>query len=39
MERDHIKAISNASAMDSLKYAMLWARLDICFIIGIISGY
>ena len=39
MERDHIKAAFNASTMDSLKYAMLCARLDICFTVGIISGY
>ena len=39
MERDHIKVISNASTMDSLKYVMLYAKLDIFFIVEIISGY
>ena len=39
MERDRIKAISNASAMDDLKYAMLCARQDICFVVGIMSVY
>ena len=31
--------ISNASVMGSLKYVMLCARLNICFSIGIMSGY
>ena len=39
MERDYIKAISYDSTMDSLKYAMLCVRPDICFIVGIMSGY
>ena len=39
MKRDRIKAVSKASAMDGLKYAMLCARPDICFIVGIMSGY
>ena len=38
MERDGIKVVSNAFAMDSLKYVMLHARLDICFVVGM-SGY
>ena len=39
MERDCIKMVSKASAMDGLKYAMLCARPDICFVVGIMSGY
>ena len=39
MERDRIKAISKASAMDGLKYVMLYARPNICFVVGIMSGY
>ena len=39
MERDSVKAVSYASTMDSLKHAMLCARLDICFVVGIMSGY
>ena len=39
MERDGIKSISYDSTMDSLKYVMLCARPDICFIVGIMSGY
>ena len=39
MKKYHIKAISYASTMDSLKDAMLCARLDICFVVGIMSGY
>ena len=39
MERDCIKAISNVSIMDCLKYAILCARLYICFFVGIMSGY
>ena len=39
MERDRIKAVSKASAMEGLKYAMLCARLDIYFVVGIMSGY
>ena len=39
MEKDNIKAIFNAFVMGSLKYAILCARPDICFVIGIMSGY
>ena len=39
MERDRIKVVSNASAMDSLKYVMLCARPNIFFVVGIMSGY
>ena len=39
MERDHIRVVSNASAFDSLKYVMLCARTDICYVVGIMSGY
>ena len=39
MERNHIKAVSNAFAMDNLKYAVLCARPDICFIVGTMIGY
>ena len=39
MERDCIKIVSKASTMDGLKYAMLCARPDICFVVGIMSGY
>ena len=39
MKRDLIKAVSNAFAMDNLKYVMLCARPDICFIVEIMSGY
>ena len=39
VERDRIKAVSNVSAMDSLKYAMLCVKPYICFTIGIMSGY
>ena len=39
MERDRIKAVSYASIMDNLMHAMLCARLDIYFVVGIMSGY
>ena len=39
MERDHNKTVSYDSMMDSLKYVMLCARLDICFVVGIMSKY
>ena len=39
MERDHNKAVSYDSMMDSPKYVMLCARLDICFVLGIMSKY
>ena len=39
MERDCIKMVSKASAMDVLKYAMLCARPNIFFVVGIMSGY
>ena len=39
VERDRIKTVFKASVMDGLKYAMLCARPDICFIVGIMSGY
>ena len=39
MEKDRIKVVSKASTMDGLKYALLCAIPDICFIIGIMSGY
>ena len=39
MEKDSIKAIFNAFVMGSLKYAILCVRPDICFVIGIMSGY
>ena len=39
MERDHIKMISYASTMDSLKYVMVCARPVIYFVIGIMSAY
>ena len=40
MEKDRIKVIiSKASVVDSLKYAMLCARPNICFVVGIMSGY
>ena len=39
MEKDRIKVVSKASTMDGLKYVMLYAKLDICFVIGIMSGY
>ena len=39
MKRDYIKVVSNASAMDNLKYVMLCARLDIYFPIGIMNVY
>ena len=39
MERDHIKAISYDSTMDSLKYVMYCGRLDIFFVVGIMNGY
>ena len=39
MERDHIKTVSYAFAMDSLNDVMLCAIPDICFIVGIMSGY
>ena len=39
MERDCIKVVSYASTMDSLKYEILCARPNICFAIGIMSGY
>ena len=39
VERNRLKVVSNTSAMDSLKYAMLCARPNICFIVGIMSGY
>ena len=39
MEKDLIKVVFDAFAMDNLKYVMLYAKLDICFIIGIMSGY
>ena len=39
MKRDRIKVVSNASTMDSLKYAILCVRLDIYFVVGIMSGF
>ena len=39
MERNFIKAVSNASTMDNLMYAMLCDRPDIYFVVGIVSGY
>ena len=39
MERYRIKVVSYDSIMDSLKYAMVCARLYICFVVGIMSGY
>ena len=38
MERDRIKVVSNASTMADLKYVMLCARPDICFVVEIMSG-
>ena len=34
-----IKAVSYAFAMGNLKYVMLYARLDICLVVGIVSRY
>ena len=39
MEIDHIKIASYAFAMGNLKYVVLYARLDICFAIGMVSIY
>ena len=39
MEKDLIKVVFDAFAMDKLKYVMLCARPDICFVVGIMSGY
>ena len=39
MKRDRIKAVSKASAIDGLKYAILCVKPNISFVIGIISGY
>ena len=39
MEKNHIKVVSKASAMDDLKYAMLCAKPNIYFVLGIMSGY
>ena len=39
MERDRIKVVSNAYAMDSLKHMKLCARPDICFVVRIMSGH
>ena len=39
MEKDHIKVVSYASIMDNLKYIMLYAKLDICFTVRMMSGY
>ena len=39
MERDYITVISYVSTIDSLKYVMLCVRPDICFVVGIMSGY
>ena len=39
MERDNIKVVSNASTMDCLTYAMLCAKPNIYFVVGIMSGY
>ena len=38
MERDCVKAISYAYAMDSLMYVILCIRPGICFVIRIMSG-
>ena len=38
-EKDCFKVVFNASTMNNLKYVMLCAKPDICFIVGIMSGY
>ena len=38
-EENMMRQISYASAMESLTYAMLCTRLDICYSVGIVSQY
>ena len=39
MERDHVKAVSNASTIDSFKYMMQCVKPNICFTVRIMSRY
>ena len=34
-----MRQISNASAVGSLMYAMFFTRLDICYLVGMVSRY
>ena len=38
-EIERMREISYASAVESLMYAMLCTRLDICFAVGMVSRY
>ena len=38
-ERSHMEGIPYALIVESLMYAMLCTRLDICFAIGMVSRY
>ena len=38
-EKDSMKMIPYASVMGSLMYTMLSTRLDICFVVGMVSRY
>ena len=38
-EIERIRGISYASAVGSLMYAMLCTRPDICYVVGMVSGY
>ena len=38
-ERSHMDGIPYASAVESLMYAMLCTRPDICFAVGMVSKY
>ena len=38
-EIERMRGIPNTSIVESLMYAMLCTRLDICFAIGMVRGY
>ena len=38
-EEDDMRRIPYASVVDSLMYAMLCTRPDICYVVGIVSRY
>lgn len=38
-KKNHIKSILYALTMGNLMYAMLCTKLDICFVIGLVSRY
>ena len=38
-ERDHISKVPYASAIGSLMYAMVCTRLDITYVVGVVSRF